>query len=208
MTAPPIDLLAHNFNVGGSGFGVTPQQEDFITRLKNAPPSPLVGQSFMHELAREGDVLSAEVIIAAGGDVDLPDDEGRRPLHEAASSGRLEMIKLILKHGAILDAPIAPFGYTALYLAVQQSQYETVRFLIERGARVDVKDALSGEGLLHIAASRGDMQMTGILIAAGACVFAEDRKGQTPRDHAARKYRKDLEKVLLKVMQHHALQGI
>lgn len=196
MTAPSIatDLLAHNLN----------NAPDFLSQLKNMPISPLIGQSFMHELAREGDVLSAEVIIAAGGEVDLPDEEGRRPLHEAASSGRLDMIKLLLKHGAVMDAPIAPFGYTALYLAVQQGRYDIVRFLLERGARVNVQDVLSGEGLLHITASRGDMLMAGILIAAGVDVFAEDRRGQTARDHAGKKGRKDLEKVLLKVMQHHA----
>lgn len=201
MTAPSheTEVIAYNFNVATS---------DFISRLKNAPASPLVGQSFLHELAREGDVLSAEVIIAAGAETDLPDDEGRRPLHEAASSGRLDMVKLLLKHGALLDAPIAPFGYTALYLAVQQSRYETVRYLIERGALLNAKDALSGEGLLHIAAARGDMKMAGILIAAGADVFAEDRLGRTARDHAARKGHRELEAVLLKVMQHHARAGV
>lgn len=204
MTAPSgsTDLLAHNLNTGISSFDVTTR--DFFERLRNAPLSPLVGQSFLHELAREGDVLSAEVLIAAGAETDRPDDEGRRPLHEAAAAGRLEMAKLLLKHGAIMDAPIAPFGHTALYLAVQGSHYEMTRFLCEKGARLRVQDSLSGEGLLHIAAGRGDMRMAGILIAAGADVLAEDHRGQTARDHAARKGHMELEKTLLKVMQHHA----
>jgi ankyrin repeat protein len=189
------DLIVHNFNLEVSGF---------FSALQGAPPRHIVGQSFLHELAREGDVLSAEVLINAGSKIDLPDDEGRRPLHEAAFFGRLEMVQFLVSNGALIDAPIHPFGYTALYYAVQQGHMDVVRFLLECGARLNVEDRLTGQGLLHIAAMRGDMQMTGVLIAAGIDVFFEDKKGQTARDHAARANNRSLEGVLLKVMEHHA----
>jgi ankyrin repeat protein len=160
--------------------------------------------SFMHDLAREGDVLSAEVIFEAGSEIDLPNDEGRRPLHEAAFFGHIDMVKFFLASGAALDAPVHPFGHTALYLAVQQSHYEIAQYLIKRGAGLGVRDSLLGTGLLHIAAAKNDMRMTGILIAAGANVFSENRKGQTARDIAARAGHAGLAKTLLKVMEHHA----
>ncbi|MBI1215700.1 MAG: hypothetical protein GC185_07775 [Alphaproteobacteria bacterium] len=201
MTAPSIhtDLLAYNFNLGGAQFTAPGQKTD-------TPFQPL-SQSFMHELAREGDILSAEVIMDAGGNIDLPDEEGRRPLHEAAWFGRTEMVSFLLGSGALLDAPIHPFGYTALYFAVQRGHTDIVRLLIERGALLSVTDRLNGQGLLHLAALRGDMQMTGLLIAAGIDVFQEDRRGQTARDYAARQNNKSLEGVLLKVMEHHARYG-
>lgn len=196
MTPPVVtDLLAYNFNVNSS---------DFITQLSNPPPFYLVRQSFMHDLAREGDLLSAEAIFDAGGELDLPDDIGRRPLHEAAFFGQLDMVKFFLVNGALLDAPIHPFGHTALYLAVQQSRYDVVRYLIKCGARLNVEDSLLGTGLLHIAAKKGDLQMTGILIAAGINVFQADKKGMTARDVAARNQHACLERTLLKVMEHHA----
>ncbi len=205
MTAPSIqtDLLAYNFNLGTSRFAqhaLHPSDEEkgFFSA---------VGQSFMHELAREGDVLSAEVILDKGGAVDAPDEEGRRPLHEAAYFGRLDMVKFLLSAGAIMDAPIHPFGYTALWFAVQQGHHGITRYLLERGAHLGVADALNGQGLLHLAAARGDMIMTGMLIAAGVDVLAEDRRGQTARDYAARHNHTDLERVLLKVMEHHACYG-
>jgi len=189
------DLLAYNFNLNTT---------DLIARLNDPPPFYLVRQSFMHDLAREGDLLSAEVIFDAGNELDLPDDIGRRPLHEAAFFGHLGMVRFFLDNGAVLDAPIHPFGHTALYLAVQQSRYDVVRHLIKRGAKPGVEDALLGTGLLHIAASKGDIRMAGILISSGVDVFHADKKGLTARDTAARHGHNDLAKTLLKVMEHRA----
>ncbi|MDE1151421.1 MAG: ankyrin repeat domain-containing protein [Micavibrio sp.] len=199
MTTPAIhtDLLAYNFNIGPTTFG----------QAQTASSFPQVGQSFMHELAREGDILSAEAILDKGGSVDLPDDEGRRPLHEAAFFGRDEMVRFLLASGAVLDAPIHPFGYTALWFAVQQGHIDIVRTLLERGARLTTVDVLNGQGLLHIAAARGDLKMAGLLIAAGIDVLAEDKRGQTARDSAARHNHHQLENVLVKVMEHHARFG-
>jgi uncharacterized protein len=199
MTAPSVhtDLLAYNFNLGTTRFAAHNAVSD--TGFFSA-----VGQSFMHELAREGDVLSAEVILDKGGAIDLPDEEGRRPLHEAAYFGRIDMVQFLLAYGAVMDAPIHPFGYTALWFAVAQGHHQVARILIEKGARLSVCDALNGQGLLHLAAARGDMMMAGMLIAAGIDTLAEDRRGQTARDYAARGNHHELERVLLKVMEHHA----
>ncbi|MBI3441719.1 MAG: ankyrin repeat domain-containing protein [Proteobacteria bacterium] len=187
------EFLAYNFNVDTT---------NFHSLLDN--PSPHVHPSFMHELAREGDLLSAEVIYNAGSPLDQPDEIGRRPLHEAAFFGYVDMVRFFLDNGAVLDAPIHPFGHTALYLAVQQSRYDVVQYLIKRGAQLDVADALLGTGLLHIAAAKNDMQMAGILIAAGIDVFHADKKGHTARDVADRHGHKALAAIFLKVMEHHA----
>lgn len=189
------EQLAYNFNLNTTSF---------ISQLDNTTHFNFVRHSFMHELAREGDLLSAEVIFSTGGELDLPDDLGRRPLHEAAFYGHLDMAKFLIDNGALIDAPIHPFGHTALYLAVQQSRYDLVQYLIQRGARLNVGDSLLGTGLLHIAAAKNDIKMAGILIAAGIDVFHGDKKGQTARDIAARHGHQTLGKIFLKVMEHHA----
>lgn len=205
MTAPAVhtDLLAYNFNLGTTNFTANihrhadAEQRDF----------PAIGKSFMHELAREGDVLSAEVIMDKGGDIDAADDEGRRPLHEAAFFNRLDMVKFLVAMGAVKDAPVHPFGYTALWFAVAQGHIDVARYLLEKGANITVCDSLSGQTLLHLAAQRGDMKMAGLLIAGGVDTLAEDRRGMTARDYAARSSNAQLENVLLKVMEHHARFG-
>lgn len=189
------DLIAHNFNL---------ETSSFISQLQKTSPFHLIGQSFLHELARGGDTLSAEIVMDTGADIDLPDDEGRRPLHEAAFFGHIEMVQFLINNGARIDAPIHPFGYTALWFAVQQGHHDIARYLIERKASIDVTDRLSGQGLMHLAASRGDVKMIGILIAAGANVFQEDGRGQTARDYAAKNNHKPLERCILKTMTHHA----
>jgi ankyrin repeat protein len=200
MTATSVttDLLAFNFNL---------ETTDFLAQFKLPPETPqntLVGQSFLHELAREGDLLTAELVVDTGGAVDLPDDQGRRPLHEAALHGQTEIACFLMRHGARLDAPVHPFGHTALYYAAERGHAATAQALIAAGARIDVEDLLTGQGLLHLAAARGDMMLAGQLIAAGIDVFREDRKGLTARDHAARNNHPMLERALLKVMQHQA----
>jgi len=194
MTAPTAttDLMAYNFNL---------ETADFLSPLN----ALLIGQTFLHELAREGDILTAEVVLGEQKtDIDLPDDQGRRPLHEAALFGRAEMVGFLLDSGASIDAPIHPFGQTALYLAVERGHMDVVRLLIERRASLKVEDSLLGHGLLHLAAARGDTRMAGLLIASGINVFREDKKGMTPRDHAARANHPALEQALAKVMAHQA----
>lgn len=197
MAAPSTmsDLYAHNFNL---------EICNFMSQLKDPMLALGVGKSFLHELAREGDTLSAELVISAGASVNQPDEEGRRPLHEAAAAGQTEMVDLLLKNGALIDAPIHPFGHTALWLAVQSGKKETVLYLLGKGARVSVVDSLSGQGLLHLAALYGDMTMAGVLIAAGVDVLHQDKRGQTARDLAIRNGHRSLESVLKKVMEHHA----
>lgn len=203
MTAPAIntDLLAYNFNLGTTSYTSTMRKAD---EPAVAEDFGAIGKSFMHELAREGDVLSAEVVFDKGGAIDTADDEGRRPLHEAAFFGRLDMVKFLTMNGALMDAAVHPFGYTALWFAVAQGHMDVVRYLLERGAHIHVTDALSGQGLLHLAAQKGDTLMAGLLIAAGINTLSEDRRGQTARDYAARHCHTQLEKTLLKVMEHHA----
>ena len=183
-TSVMTELLAYNFNLDTT---------DLPLR-----------HSIMHDLAREGDLLSAEVVFESGSTIDQPNGEGRRPLHEAAFFGHIDMVRFFIDNGADLNAPIYPFGHTALYLAVQQSHYNIVEYLIKSGAHLGVTDKLMGTGLLHIAAAKNDVRMVGVLIAAGVNVFHENKKGQTARDLAARAGHRNLEKTLLRVMEHHA----
>jgi ankyrin repeat protein len=184
-------LLAYNFNL---------ETTDFVSPASTR----LIGQSFLHGLAREGDILTAEVVLDTGAEVDLRDDQGRQPLHEAALFGRAEMAAFLLDCGAPMEAQVHPFGHTALWLAVERGHLEVAQMLIERGARLNVMDTLTGQSLLHAAAARGDARLSGLLISAGINVFREDKRGMTARDHAARAGHRGLERALAKVMAHQA----
>ena len=58
------------------------------------------------------------------------------PLANAAAAGRLDIVQLLLDHGADPNLPeeqIAPRG-KALYTAVYNGHYEIAKLLLERGA--------------------------------------------------------------------------
>lgn len=200
MTPPTVttDLLAYNFNL---------DLKSGTSALAQRQPGGHMGQSLMHDLARAGDVLSIEALFDAGFDIDLADNDGRRPLHEAALCGQTETVSFLVDAGALIDAPLHPFGHTALYHAVSGGQVDVACTLLAHYANIDVTDRMTGQGLLHIAAQRGDMMMAGVLIAAGIDVLQEDHAGKTARDYAAERNHTQLEKTLLKVMQHHAVYG-
>lgn len=197
MTAPShtIDLIAYNFNI---------ETSDFFSTLQRAARPSLVGESYLHTLAREGDAMTMELLLDDGAAVDHVDAQGSRPLHEAARCGHLDVVALLLDHGARTDAPSDPLGVTPLMLAVENGHLDVARFLIKRGAQIGARNRLNGQGVLHIAAVAGNTVMIGLLVAAGAGVFMEDKLGQTARDHAARHRHRDAEQALIKVMTHQA----
>lgn len=197
MAAPSqtIDLIAYNFNI---------ETSDFLTTLQKAARPSLMGESYMHTLAREGDVLTVELMLQTGTAFDQPDAQGMRPLHEAARYGHKDVLAILLDHGARCDAPTDPLGTSALMLAVENAHYDVVQMMLRRGADLKARDRLSGRGLLHIAAANGDMKMLGLLISAGCGVFSEDKQGMTARDYAARNRHAETEKALVKIMAHHA----
>lgn len=197
MAAPTqtIDLIAYNFNI---------ESTDFFSTLQKAARPSLIGESYLHTLAREGDALTIDLLLQDGAEVDAVDAQGNRPLHEAARCGHADVVRVLLDAGARPDAKADPLGVSALMLAVENGHSEIVRMLIKRGASLGARNRLNGQGVLHLAAQNGDLTMIGLLISSGAGVFMEDRSGQTPRDHAARCRHRAAEQALIKVMTHQA----
>lgn len=58
------------------------------------------------------------------------------PLHLAAMNGDVSVVKLLLQHGAKVDADDGS-GQTPLFLAANWSRYDAVELLIEHGANVN-----------------------------------------------------------------------
>jgi len=162
-------------------------------------------KNYIHSLARSGDVLKMEMAIDGAADINCADELGKFPIHEAVYSNNIDMVKLLLDNGANIDEAIKPFGHTPLYIAVKCGNHEIAKYLLEKCAKIYVTDKLSGRSLLHIAAKNNDEKMAGILISAGINALLCDKQEMTARDIAAKNNNKELEKILLNVMQHHAM---
>jgi ankyrin repeat protein len=86
---------------------------------------------------------AAEALIAKGAAVNRP---GWTPLHYAAASGDNDIARLLLAHGARVDAqsPPASGRYTPLMMAAREGHEDTAVFLLDQGADAQLKN---GEGL-------------------------------------------------------------
>ncbi|WP_165227137.1 ankyrin repeat domain-containing protein [Aquisphaera insulae] len=98
----------------------------------------------------------------------------------------LEMVRILIAHGADLEARDEAGGRTALMHAAEEAREDIVRVLLEAGAKVDARDDRDSRTALHWAAHAGRTGAARLLIAAGADVLAEDADGLTPEDLARR----------------------
>ncbi|AHG88898.1 Ankyrin repeat-containing domain-containing protein [Gemmatirosa kalamazoonensis] len=91
------------------------------------------------------------------------------PLTNAAAGGHLEIVKLLLAHGADPNLPeegIAPNGH-ALYAAVFNGHHEIATLLLEHGANPDAPVESSADAV-WIAIRAGDLRMLELLASHGA----------------------------------------
>lgn len=81
--------------------------------------------------------------------------DGRTPLHWAATGNNLGVTQLLLSNSADVEARDA-MGSTALLLAAAAGQAENVTELLDAGALVDAANE-KGQTALHYAASKGNV---------------------------------------------------
>lgn len=62
---------------------------------------------------------------------------GETPLHVAAAAGQTAVVRLLIQHGADINAS-SKSGGTALFAAVRSKHVDIVRLLVEHGAELDV----------------------------------------------------------------------
>ena len=88
------------------------------------------GESALMLAALKGQLALAETLIKKGADVNKT---GWTPLHYAATSAHLPLIRLLLENYAYIDAE-SPNGSTPLMMASMYGNPEAVKLLIEEGA--------------------------------------------------------------------------
>ncbi|MFM1885701.1 MAG: hypothetical protein RL026_858 [Pseudomonadota bacterium] len=142
---------------------------------------------------------------------------GTTPLLRAAKAGDLEVMQLLLAHGALPDLANAQ-GVTPLMAAAgdghihdpTRGRYRTeddalaaVEMLLEAGADADARTILgyadadlkirtaANRTALHAAASRGWDRVVRRLVAAGATLDVIDSNGLSPIDHALGRFPKE-----------------
>jgi ankyrin repeat protein len=102
------------------------------------------------------------------------------PLSNAAAAGRMDIVQLLLDHGADPNLPeeqVAPRG-KALYSAVYHGHYEIAKLLLEHGAFPNPPVESSGDALWISQQWRPDKRMEQLLLSFGA----QPTKGHADED--------------------------
>jgi ankyrin repeat protein len=90
------------------------------------------------------DAARVKSLLDAGCNPDIPDErlgaDGAPALHWAASGGHCELIALLLRAGADVNAPSAS-GWTALMRACNAGELEAARMLLDAGADPTARNA-------------------------------------------------------------------
>lgn len=118
------------------------------------------------------------------------DSRGMTPLHCAVEKAHLEMVLLLLRHGADIDQFTNRLGdnRTPLAIAIELGHVEIVEALIKRGANLDVvlkcgaKTSRSGAalGAIHVARSEGARAIVEKLLARQVSIDSRLKDGRTP----------------------------
>ena len=116
--------------------------------------------------AKSGNIEAIKNLLAKDADlINACDSDGSTPLHCAAWKGHREVIALLLKAGADVNAHNNNdhWGTTALHAAAHANQAAIAQLLLDHGADVNAKD-LSGENAdapHYISQGQGSRQTAG-----------------------------------------------
>ena len=142
----------------------------------------------------KGHVEVVRLLLPGGVDQDAKDAWKLNPIHFATKRDSLEVLEVLLEHGADVNAA-GRDGWTLLHDAVLDGERtDVVRLLLAYGAAVDTKSEL-GETPLHFAAMWNRKDEAKLLLAHGAEVNARTVGRMTPLHFAS--YSRDLAEVLL-----------
>ncbi|XP_008070886.1 ankyrin repeat and SOCS box protein 10 isoform X3 [Carlito syrichta] len=170
-----------------------------LLRRRARPDSAPGGRTALHEAVAAGHAACVHVLLVAGADPNIPDQDGKRPLHLCRGPGALECAELLLRFGARVDGRSEEEEETPLHVAAQLGHVELADLLLRRGACPDARDAKGWTPLLAAcdvcyqsstdaeATTSRCLQLCHLLLSAGADADAADQDKQRPLHLACRR---------------------
>uniref|UniRef100_UPI00358F20B8 ankyrin repeat domain-containing protein 16-like isoform X1 n=1 Tax=Myxine glutinosa TaxID=7769 RepID=UPI00358F20B8 len=142
------------------------------------------GDTLVHVAARKGDLdLLRYLLEELSLDLEVPNREYKRPLHEAASMGHRQCVRYLLERGAQVDS-LKSGDWTPLMLACTRVNVEVVRELIQWGAQLNLRNK-DGWNAFQIASRQGDLATVCFLLQASPDIWMTRSKVSRSPLHTA-----------------------
>ncbi len=135
------------------------------------------------QAVKNNEVDVAKLFIDAGFSPSEPDDLGTPVLSLAVRERHTEMVELLLKEGALVDATSKDRNYTALMDAAQIGEKVIAEILLKSGANPNTQSK-DGQTALILAVGRQDVAIIDLLLEAGSDYLMKDSMGMSALDYA------------------------
>ena len=159
---------------------VTARIEANKVRDADVHKKDIYGKTRLHKAVEANDTALAATLIAAGGDVNGQDNDGKAPLHYAAQKNSVGFVTILAKANVNLKDNA---GATPLHYAVAVKAVEFIDALGKVGINVNAKNS-AGLTPLHLASFFYYREVISTLVKAGADVNARDNEAMTPLHYA------------------------
>ncbi|XP_061617684.1 ankyrin repeat domain-containing protein 16 [Phyllopteryx taeniolatus] len=155
------------------------------------------GDTLIHYAARHGHLDILEFIIKeVGTDMEVYNNDYKRPLHEAASMGHQACVSYLLQEGAKVDS-LKKADWTPLMMACTRRNLDMIRELMEHSADPFLRNK-DGWNAFHIACREGDPLVVRYLLEVAPDVWtSESKTRRTPLHTAAMHGREEVVGILL-----------
>jgi ankyrin repeat protein len=127
------------------------------------------GVTPLSQACTNGSAALVESLLKAGANPNTPIASGETPVMKCAGSGSADAVRLLIVHGADVNAKEPSANQTAVMWAAAERHANVVRILVEAGADLQARTK-QGFSALHFAAREGDFDTTRELLAAGVDV--------------------------------------
>ncbi|XP_040320411.1 ankyrin repeat and SOCS box protein 10 isoform X2 [Herpailurus yagouaroundi] len=170
-----------------------------LLRRRARPDSAPGGRTALHEACAAGHAACVHVLLVAGADPNIPDQDGKLPLHLCRGAGTLECAELLLRFGAKVDGRSEEEEETPLHVAARLGHVELAELLLRRGACPNARNVEGWTPLLAAcdirctssaeaeATTARCLQLCHLLLSAGAEADAADQDKRRPLHLACRR---------------------
>lgn len=143
-----------------------------------------------------GDVDMVSFLVASGASVNPPG--AQPPLCAAINAESLPGVRVLLSHGAQIDAVDPLFDFAPIHWAATSSSVGILKFIVERGADPNSQAGERGSGHypLHLAAIGTRPRIVQALLDLGAKKNVRNNDGLTPADCAKKDGNTDILRIL------------